>query len=47
MVNPGLPDPKIIKGRQPKQWSWLMRPSGQNRRGVVREALLSLGGVAK
>jgi hypothetical protein len=34
--NPGLPDPKILWGREPRQWSWPVRPSGQNRRGVVR-----------
>jgi hypothetical protein len=24
------------RGREPRLWSWLARPSGQNRRGVVR-----------
>jgi hypothetical protein len=31
-----------MKGREPRQWSGLMRPSGQNMRGVVKaEALVS------
>jgi hypothetical protein len=35
MVNLGLPDPKILWGRESRQWSRHVRPSGQNRRGVV------------
>ncbi len=35
-VDPGLPDPKILWGWEPRQWSCPVRPSGQDRRGVVR-----------
>ncbi len=42
MVNPGLPNPKLLKEGSQDSGLGLMRPSGQNRRGVVRdEALVS------
>ncbi len=40
MVDPCLPDPKLLKGRDPRQLSCFMRPSDQNRIGMVREEAL-------
>jgi hypothetical protein len=35
-VDTGLQDPKLLWGREPRQWSWPVRLSGQDRRGMVR-----------